>query len=205
MRRLLTLCAFVALAASLATAGVTGTIYQNVPNPGNASDANNYAAGLPHADFNSPDINYQSWVGGYTPAGFLNNPVFFNQANGFNPNATLNNIAIFISGQTFLNAGNNAFSVGHDDGTVIDFTLLGLVVNQPGPTAPTITNFNVFAPAAGMYSFTLEYTECCGPPAELVWQINNAPIGPGVPEPASLALLGSGLIGLAGRIRKRMQ
>jgi len=52
--------------------------------------------------------------------------------------------------------------------------------------------------AAGLYSFTLNYCECCGAPAVLVTNLGS------VPEPGRLALLGSGLRGLAGVARRKL-
>lgn len=134
----------------------------------------------------------------------MGNPTFFNQANGFDPNGTLNLSEIVISGSTFLNAGVNTLSVGHDDGAVITFPSLGVTpVFAPGGTPPIVNTFTVTAPSAGLYSFTLEYAEGFFGSAELYFQINGAPVGTPVPEPSSLALLGTGIAGLAGVLRRK--
>lgn len=194
-------------AAPLAQADViTATVYTNIPNPGNAGDPANSGPALPSANFTVGPlgIDFQSQVTGYTPAAFLNNPTFSNQVNGFNPNSTADNIEVVISGTLFLNAGNNSFEVAHDDGVVLTVSGIGTVVNQPGPTGEVTTPFNVFNPgAAGTFNFLLNYAECCGAPADLIFEVNNAPIT-STPEPSSIALLGTGLFAAAGIARRRI-
>ncbi len=181
---------------------IVGTVYINVPDPGNAADLANFASGLDHASFNPSAIDYNSNVSGYTVASFLNNPTFFGATAGFNPNGSADNIGIEFTGSTFLNAGNNSFVVPHDDGLTL--TISGVtVLFAPGPTSPEDTPFNVTVATSGYYTFDLHYTECCGAPAVLGFEVNGANVA--TPEPGSIALLGTGLLGLAGTIRRKFK
>ena len=206
--RALSLAACMAAAvAPLAHADITSAIvYTGIPDPNNAADLANQGAALASASFSigALGIDFTSPPSAYTVAGFLNNPTFSNQVNGFNPNGSANNIEVVITGSLFLNAGNNSFVVGHDDGAVLNIAGFGNVVNAPGPTSFSNSPFTVNAASAGMYNFTLEYTECCSAPADLLFVVNNAPIGASTPEPSSFALFGTGLFAAAGLVRRRI-
>ena len=180
--------------------GVLAELWQNVPT---ATNATILPPGAPDAEFYCAGINYDSRVTGYTPNLFLNSPGFFNTSPTFNPTGTLNNTFILFTGQTYLNAGVNTFLVPHDDGVTLNFAGIGLVLNQPGPTSPVTTAFDVTAPSAGLYDFTLQYCECTGPPAVLEFSVNSVIVG--VPEPSSTLLLSTGGLGLLVALRRRQR
>jgi len=195
------------LTLAAATAGhasaTSGSLWINDPNSGDASIV---PAGPADATFSPGDINYQSQVGGYTVGGFLNNPTFSNESAAFIAAgagaADLDNTFIQITGTLGLNAGNNSFVVAHDDGVVLNVASFGNVVDEPGPTGEVLTPFNVFNPGpAGNFAFTLNYTECCGPPADLIFTVNN--VSPGVPEPATWSLMLLGVGGIGGILRRK--
>jgi hypothetical protein len=123
-------------------------------------------------------------------------------SSGGNGAAILDNGVFLFTGSTFLNAGNNAFVVPHDDGLQLNIDGIGLVLNQPGPTSPVNTPFNVNAPSAGMYNFQLVYGECCAGPAVLAFQVNGQPGGGVVPEPATWAMMLLGFGGLGAMLRR---
>jgi PEP-CTERM motif-containing protein len=94
------------------------------------------------------------------------------------------------------------FSVQHDDGAT--FIVNGqTVINAPGPTPPIVTTGSYTGGVNGNAAFSLFYTECCGGPAVLNIGLLAPVNAPAVPEPGSLALVGTGLAGLAAGVLRR--
>jgi hypothetical protein len=172
-----------------------------------ANNAHNMPAGAPCAQFSPTTISFNQQV--QTSFNTLLNTPFSNQTNGFSGSDLYTNFLIEYTGQTFLNAGANTFVVAHDDGVVLTIGGVGpggtsaVVVNAPGPTSASNSPFTVNAPTAGLYSFTLDYAECCGPPAVLNFVVNAQTVST-TPEPTTIVLIGSALVGLSlARFRKR--
>jgi hypothetical protein len=171
-----------------------GTIWEN-DNSDNAgvvpSNSN------PYATFTYSAIDFNSNITGYTPAQFLDNPTFTGY-NNFNPNASLDNTHVQLTGTIYLNAGANTITVTHDDGVVMSIAGNN-VLNLPLPTSEEASSFTITEANAGWYSFQIDYNECMGAPGIL--ELSGANIN-GVPEPATLLLLGAGLVGLAASRRR---
>jgi len=97
------------------------------------------------------------------------------------------------------------FTVTHDDGLtlIIGATNLGF---GPGPTAP-IQSLATYNGPSGTFPFQLVYGECCAGAAvlQIGLPLQATPNGSTVPEPATLALFGTGALGLVTRLRRRRQ
>ena len=107
---------------------------------------------------------------------------------------------ITFSGFVSVTAGEQ-FTVAHDDGLTLIIGGLDLGFN-PGPTPPTTSTATYNGPS-GNFPFQLVYGECCGGSAVLRVDLpfSNQPLG--VPEPATLALIGIGIGGLSLARAKR--
>lgn len=114
------------------------------------------------------------------------------------PNSTtcgINNDVMNFWGSTYLVSGQT-YSFTHDDGMYLSVN--GTEVIDSGAPTDAKTDSFMWNGATGTYGFSLWYAEVNGGPAVL-----NAPDFAVTPEPSSLLLLGTGLLGLAFLLFKR--
>jgi hypothetical protein len=207
-----TLLAIPCLAAFLA---VTGAAHANTISGSVWTNQAVYQPGVPLAEpvgtaagtFTVDGINFNSssTATGYTVAGFLTSGgnTVSNQSAGFLAIAgdSMNNTIYELTGTTLLTAGS-VYHVIHDDGVYL--YLNGGANALPSDSGlPTAADDETFTVATtGDYSFRILYTEVNGAPGVL-----TAPFASNAaetPEPSSIILLGSGLLGVAGLVRRRM-
>jgi hypothetical protein len=185
--------------AGAASAAINVSIWLDQPGAGaDATIAQAAGLGAPDATTTVSAINFDSRVTGYTVGQFLNGAVLPAGV----ATHDLNNTYMLFTGSTFLHAGINSFVVPHDDGLQLNIDGIGLVVDQPGPTAPEDTPFDVNAPADGVYTFQLSYGEVFGPPAVLGFAVNDRTVTGGVPEPGAWALMLMGFAGMGAALRR---
>src|SRR5262245_39717537 len=117
-----------------------GLLWQGVPL--SAENVSIVPDGPPDAEFDTPIINFDSNVNGYTTAEFLNNPVFSQTSPTFDPTRTFNDSFILFTGQIFLHAGANYFEIAHDDGVIVTVDNME-VFSVPGESPATPTGFEI--------------------------------------------------------------
>ena len=110
----------------------------------------------------------------------------------------LNDTIITLTVNDFTLPHNTSFSLGHDDGA--SFYINGTsFFSDPGPTSFVLSTFTYTGPTVTGGTLEMVYGECCGAPAYFETNLPTA-----VPEPGTLAMFGSGVLGLAGIIRRKI-
>lgn len=92
------------------------------------------------------------------------------------------------------------FQVGHDDGA--SFYINGDVFfSEPGPTGYVLSTFTYTGPTVTDGTLEIVYGECCSPPGIFT---TNLPTGGNAPEPGTLMMFGTGIVGMAGLLRRKI-
>jgi hypothetical protein len=107
---------------------------------------------------------------------------------------------VTVVGTTFIMPAG----ITHDDGIglFIDGVLMTPLAAL-GPTSNANTAVNIGGLANTAHTIDLLYDECCGVPAVLIANLPNEAPNTVIPEPSSIVLLGSVMIGVTTLLRRR--